>query len=117
MTATDEASAISHAQHPRATLALDPLGAALLEGAHVDISPFDVAAADDVDGGLIAGSTSTNTSVSGRPVRGGNGSVNTNASVNGGGGVSVDALLGQQMQSLQAESRSRVAPLLVELGD
>ena len=89
-----------------AGLFLDPIGAALLEGHALGNA--------NADGDLVTGSTS----VSNSPVRGsinGNGSVNTSVSANGGGGVSVDALLGQQMQSLQAESRSRVAPLLVEL--
>ena len=85
---------------------MDPLGAALLEGTLPEAAgppPANVSSSASVDGNVSC-SASVNTSVS---INGGGGG--------GGGGVSVDALLGQQMQSLQAESRVRVAPLLVEL--
>ena len=80
---------------------MDPLGAALLEGTLPEAAgppPANVSSSASVDGNVSCSA-----------------SVNTSVSVNGGCGVSVDALLGQQMQSLQAESRLRVAPLLVEL--
>ena len=100
-------------------LALDPLGASLLAGTPLDASPMVVANQGDHGyGGDFGVGSSTSPSANGSPVRGSgndNASVNTAASVSVNGGVSVDALLGHQMQSLQAESRARFAPLLVEL--